>query len=290
MSEWNDASSERDRLLSAQCTSPPPQPLSVSYKDIGLSQFLFENMWSKAAKLVSIEGGIVKAPLSENSWMVASQSRRKPNYIINTKESIFTCDCSGYHEKSICSHTLAVAESEGHLQSMLGQFVKAKKCPRLTNLAYRDMPSHPGEKPGTRHRTRTRIRAASRSASGNVKRRKLPDEEKRSRMDSKFILRDLHGTHIRMCYGCGNAIRIPPHVPAPPYDIVVARKELRNHKDKEGYVKVTSREEYVHYHSKMSCILNRNGTFSGSDILIPQEIRSKLCPIHWAHLQKEFGI
>jgi hypothetical protein len=89
-----------------------------------------------------------------------------------------------------------------------------------------------------------------------------------------------------MCYGCGNAIRIPPHVPAPPYDIVVAREKYSNYRDKEGHVKVTSRKSYVHYYCKMSCILNRSGTFSGKDIVITQENRSKLCLIHWAHLQE----
>jgi hypothetical protein len=106
MSEWNDDNRERDRLLSTQCTSQFLQPLSVSYKDIDISQFLYEDMWYKVAKLVNIEGGIVKASLSENSWLVASLSRNKPNHVVKTKESSFTCDCSGYHEESICYYTL----------------------------------------------------------------------------------------------------------------------------------------------------------------------------------------
>ncbi|CAC5358534.1 unnamed protein product [Mytilus coruscus] len=42
-----------------------------------------------------------------------------------------------------------------------------------------------------------------------------------------YYIKFLIGTQIRSCYGCGQPIRLPPHIPPPPYGIVICQKEYR---------------------------------------------------------------
>lgn len=57
-------------------------PLSISWKDIGLSEALFSGMWSKAAALVADETAVTNAPGLQDSRMVVSFSApRKPHLV-----------------------------------------------------------------------------------------------------------------------------------------------------------------------------------------------------------------
>ena len=113
-------------------TSPCP-PFSVPYQALDLPPILYDEMWSKAAHLVNEKGSIVSAPHSCTSWMVASASSIKPNFVTKNKNRRFSCDCRGYHEKELCSHVLAVAEENGCLHEMLTlTTASSKRGPSLT--------------------------------------------------------------------------------------------------------------------------------------------------------------
>ena len=103
-------------------TSSPTLPcLYVSYQECNLSPLLFHDIWAKASRLLA-EDAIVAAPLSTDSWLVASESQSRPNFVTNQKGNTFTCDCTGFREKALCSHSLAVGESIGRLPQMLKSF------------------------------------------------------------------------------------------------------------------------------------------------------------------------
>ena len=263
---------------------PPPSSLSVTFQEFNLPSTLFAEMWDKAARLHESEGGIVNAPLSDSCWIVASERNQKPHFVSKGKGDIYKCDCFGFREKSFCSHALVVAEKCGRLREMLLSFCR-KKQPSLSQLAYRGMPSYPGEKPGTKHRKRSR-RGNSSVASQALP--KVPSVLVAE--DDRYTVRQLAGTRIRICYGCGNLFRIPPEVPLPPDDVVFARKEFRAFKNKEGLMKITANKEYVHYHLRKSCLLEKNKNFTSSMILLKPEIHQILNRMHYHRLTEEFGL
>jgi len=76
-------------------------------------------------------------------------------------------------------------------------------------------------------------------------------------------LQFLVGNLICSCYGCWQSIRLPPHVPPPPYVIVTSiyQKEYRTCINKEGQPKLTLQPQNVHYHCWSQCILRKHEDF-----------------------------
>ena len=105
--------------------------------------------------------------------------------------------------------------------------------------------------------------------------------------EEPYRLKALHLTQIRMCYGCGNALRIPPEIPDPPDDVVLAHKEFRAYRNSEGLLKVTFQKKDVHY---QKCVKEKHSDFSEDDICVTSDIRCKLSAIHMRHLRREFGL
>ena len=103
-----------------------------------------------------------------------------------------------------------------------------------------------------------------------------------------FYLKELAGTSVRMCYGCKNAIRIPPSVPDPPHDVCIAHREYRAFRAQDGTMKVTNQPQTCHFHMRMSCVKQIHQNFSHEDLVIPQVLRNKLNVIHWSLLDQEF--
>ena len=77
-------------------------------------------MWKKAGELKAITNSTVRDHLSDNCWIVASKSKFKPNCVSRGHGGKFTYDCIGNKEMTVCSHTLAVADSEGCLAQLTG--------------------------------------------------------------------------------------------------------------------------------------------------------------------------
>jgi hypothetical protein len=117
--------------------------LEVDIKDCGirsLSMSLLKDMWGKAERLVSLDGGILKVPWSTdaNSRLVMSSSSEHP-HIVKTNprcKKQYICDekCLMFKGCSICSHTIAV-NINGHLSDFL-EYYKQKKCG--PNLSYKN--------------------------------------------------------------------------------------------------------------------------------------------------------
>lgn len=95
----------------------------------------------------------------------------------------------------------------------------------------------------------------------NVKRNDLPSNSASSIFsfatcpqlgahNTDFILKHLHGTQIRVCYGCKRSIRTPPSVP-PPFDFVLAAKVNYSfsHPTTENLV---VKKDWKHFHFKKS--------------------------------------
>ena len=97
------------------------------------------------------EGAIAAAPgLASRARTVISRSRPGFHTVVPGKGGRFTCDnCPNYKSLGICSHTVAVAETNGMLHDFITWFRKSKNVtPNLTKLLTSDMPQGRGRKGG----------------------------------------------------------------------------------------------------------------------------------------------
>ena len=117
-------------------------------------------------------------------------------------------------------------------------------------LAKQGMPKNPQRKPGSIGRASKR-KSTSRIEIGTeaVKRQHTYENEctAENDMESNYFLKFVTGTKIRVCYGCAKTIHVPPYAPAPPYDVVICRKEYRSYLQ-DGVPKLTLTPQNVHYH------------------------------------------
>ena len=70
------------------------------------------------------------------------------------------------------------------------------------------------------------------------------------------------------------------NIPAPPYNLTVARKERRTFRDASGTLVTPQREAAAHYHCHVGCINAIDPTFVPQSLNIPVDILSQLSPIH----------
>ena len=108
-----------------------------------------EGKWKKACELLTSENSIVPAPgHPKEARMVASQTGLRPHLVTKGKDTMYHCDseCANYRSLKICSHTVAVAESNGELAAFVALFTKKAKPPNITKLALHGMPSGRGRK------------------------------------------------------------------------------------------------------------------------------------------------
>lgn len=83
-------------------------PLSMSCKDAGMPEEMYEGMWRKASHLVAKGNAITDAPGLQSCKMVYSSTNpKKPHLIRYYKNGKLTCECLNYTTKSICAHTLS---------------------------------------------------------------------------------------------------------------------------------------------------------------------------------------
>ena len=136
--------------------SPGPLELSVDLSSASmitnLPSVCLKGIWGKAKQLLNTPGSIVPAPDSLSlARMVSSSSGQRPHFISPLKGGRFKCDsdCANFQAMSICSHTVAVSEVHGTLQTFLAALRKLKKPANFTSLAVHGMPAGRGKK-GTR--------------------------------------------------------------------------------------------------------------------------------------------
>lgn len=113
--------------------------MSIPASDVelpSLSTSACKSMWKKAERLLSTQGSITHTPGIETARMVASESLSRPHLVRQNKDGKFVCDkqCTMWHGRKICSHTVAVAESVGHLPHFLQSLQKSKPEANLTDL------------------------------------------------------------------------------------------------------------------------------------------------------------
>ena len=70
-------------------------------------------MWEKAQDLATVasdETSIVKAPGSENVWMIKSYSNKQTYYVRLSNSGGISCDdqCVSFKSLKICSHALSL--------------------------------------------------------------------------------------------------------------------------------------------------------------------------------------
>lgn len=114
-----------------------------------------EGIWIKAKKLMETDGAIAPAPgqLPE-ARMVLSYSGKTPHMVTPKENGDFSCDssCSNWKSLGICSHSVAVAETNRQLQQFLS--AKKKKTISVTSLLTTNMPKGRGRKGGVTPRVR----------------------------------------------------------------------------------------------------------------------------------------
>ncbi len=115
-------------------------------------------MFDKAATLVSNQSHIWKMPTNSDSrpiFMFPSTSSENAHKVVVFPECCkVACNqaCVNWCTHSLCSHTVAVAETMKRLKEFLNWFKKQKHSPNLTSLANINMPQNKGRKCGTRKR------------------------------------------------------------------------------------------------------------------------------------------
>ena len=94
--------------------------------------------------------------------MVLSFSSKMPHMVVPTKGGGFSCDnnCSNWKSIGLCSHSVAVAESNGKLEEFIMGVKRKKKIPNMTALATSTMPKGRGRKGSIPPHTRKSTRAA----------------------------------------------------------------------------------------------------------------------------------
>ena len=112
-----------------------PVDLTKASLITGLPTLILRHTWSKAADLLSTSSHVMPAPgCSKMTCMVASSSQAKPHFVTNTDDGRFEYDESSpaFHQRCICSHTIATAESNGLLLSFLENYCKYAKTPKCS--------------------------------------------------------------------------------------------------------------------------------------------------------------
>ena len=95
-----------------------------------------------------------------------------------------------------------------------------------------------------------------------------------------FFLKLLSG-NIRKCQGCKGSLRLQDgSVPSAPYDIVIARFEVRPYPDKYGVMHTPSKPTACHYHCRLCCIRVVEPSFITSTLKIAADIVPYLTTTH----------
>lgn len=116
--------------------------MSFDYEDSGISALpmvTVEAMWQKAESYLNSSSDIVPAP------------GRDPK-----AKTVSSHSCIQWKSSQICSHTLAVAESNEDLCSFLEWYNETQQHANLRILAVSELPSRRGQKGGVPKRQRSR--------------------------------------------------------------------------------------------------------------------------------------
>lgn len=267
--------------------------ISVPYEKAGInvSKYTLKHIWSEGAELVQnsekvimpapcLLGGLVKYSVLRS--MRSCDDSQVVTYQVDT--AMFNCNCKYYSVHSICSHTVACAEINDHLSSFLKWHSINKKKTNKYKQSTRNLNLRCiGQKGNVQRRTRTKQTNQNRKDKINTSvTESCQDFEKH---ETHFIFKFLHGTQIRVCYGCRKAIRTPPSVPPPPLDVILAAKVNYSFAHpKTGHLVI--KRDWKHFHCKRTCIKD----YRHVGVHVCCLIKSRLTQVHWNHINTELGI
>ena len=108
---------------------------------------ILQNMFSKAEKLVTGANCIVSAPGTSTAKLVESKSGQRPHYVTRKGSHRYCCDsdCPMWKCSKVCSHTLACAFIDQHLQQFIDHLSGSSDAPNLYALAKSDTVSKQGK-------------------------------------------------------------------------------------------------------------------------------------------------
>ncbi len=105
-----------------------------------------------------------------------------------------------------------------------------------------------------------------------------------------FYVKFIQG-NIRMCQGCHSTVRSSDgSIPAPPFDLVIARAERRTFRDKSGVFITPYQEQTCHYHVRLDCIKSVEPSFIPMALNVPQDVIPLLSAVHIEYLHLVFGL
>ena len=132
------------------------KPISISLEQSGLSHQMFSSIWKKASQLISQKDMIVDAPGCDNVKVVASYSSSQPHFVRIFQTGKITCDCQNNSSLALCSHAVAVADSQNCLRDW---YNKTKQSANLWTLSKSSkIPKKPGAKPHQKSSRRNKIK------------------------------------------------------------------------------------------------------------------------------------
>lgn len=151
-----DLTSHEEKNRTTECSlSIPPERAQIIEIPLPVLQGMFE----KAATMVKDKSAVWRIPDESNEvalrFMVHSKTSRYPRQVeVNVKTGKAQCDkdCVNWATYSMCSHTLAAAETADSLKEFLHWFKGRKRLPRLSAISNLNMPNNSGQKGGTRRR------------------------------------------------------------------------------------------------------------------------------------------
>ena len=129
--------------------------LSVGAEDSGIETLpliTLQSMWEKASKLLTMDNGITAAPSEDRKARMASSfSGKTPHFVSSRPSGQYVCDsmCIQWNSAKICSHTLAVTETNGELNQFLQWYSNSGVGPNITVLGMEGLPKgRAGQKGG----------------------------------------------------------------------------------------------------------------------------------------------
>ena len=287
--------------------------LSIGYDESSiktLSRANLRQMWSSASRILDETDGMLHVPWDKKCTqrLVFDGENAPPCQVIVEEAGSIKCSCSKCKSAMICPHSLAVAEYELCLSDFLARVRSKRKEPDPYQLIRSDLPKSAGKKPSTSTRKGKandkrvplmEIRPSSKATPPNAAAIEsiaasalvaLSEGNSSSTNDANFSVKPLEVTQVRTCYGCGQSIRVPPAVPAPPHDLCLVNKEFRSYRAQDGSLKVSNTPQNCHYHLRHSCVQRKHANFLPTNVKIPECIRPNLTYTHWDWLRKEFGL
>ena len=156
-----------------------------------------------------------RAADGQRSFSVASQSGKRPSYVLMDDGGKVECECLHWKATKICSHALAFAEKKDEIAFYLTWYGKvkfAKKPRNLTSAANLNVKKSTLGNKGKRPKRQRTGKPPSATLSENAK----------SSATRKYKLKWLKDTKAFKCYCCNSAIRVPGEIPDPPNNAIAS--------------------------------------------------------------------